>query len=79
MDAREASPALHNRTLRRFGPIELNSDLAASMRHSYAKEQEWAEEERRLTGEAPDFDANIDVLLDRFEWVSSRLVGEERA
>lgn len=67
MDARESSPVLHDRTVRRFGPIELNSDLAASMRHSYAKEQEWAEEERRLTGEAPDFDANIDVLLDRFE------------
>jgi hypothetical protein len=67
MEVREMSPVLQARTVRRFGPIELDSDLAARMRKQYLKEQEWAEDERRLTGEAPDFDANVDVLLDRFE------------
>jgi hypothetical protein len=67
MEARETSSVLHGRTVGRYGPVAINSDLASQMRDRYTREQEWAEEERRLTGEAPDFDANIEVLLDRFE------------
>jgi hypothetical protein len=67
MAAREMSPVLYERTRIRFGPVELNSGLAARLRERYRREREWAEEERCFAEEAPDFDANIDSLLDRFE------------
>lgn len=67
MDARETDQLLYERTRSRYGPVALDSDMAQAMRDRYAREQEWAEEQRRAEAEAPDWDANIGLLLDRFE------------
>lgn len=67
MAARATSPLLYERTRARFGPVDVSSELAAQMRDNYARQQKWDEERRRFAADPPNFDANVDLLLDRFE------------
>jgi hypothetical protein len=67
MDARERSPILYEQTRIRFGPIELNSELAASLRHRHRRDQELLDQERELAVDASDLDAALDARLDRIE------------
>jgi hypothetical protein len=67
MAGRTTSSLLYERTRARFGPVDLNSQLATQMRDNFAGKQKWDEERRRFATTAPDFDAIIDSHLDRFE------------
>jgi len=64
MEARALSPVLHDNTVSRYGPIELDSVLADTLRRRHRRNLEFAERRRRMTDEVPDYDANIAIHLE---------------
>ncbi len=64
MEARTLSPVLHDNTVNRYGPIELDSVLADTLRRRHRRDVEFAERRRRMAEKVPDYDANIAIHLE---------------
>lgn len=67
MEARLDIPVLYEQTIPRYGPVEIESELANGMKDRWNQEREFQEEEQSRAESLPDPDVEIDRFLDLFD------------